>query len=107
MKNCRWAYNETLAYRKRAYEDNKRISNWYETKQLLPTRKDQRERLKLIHSQVLQNVTQRVDLAFQAFFRRVREGAEEVGFPRSRAKDATTASPIPNTATECGSMATA
>ena len=38
--------------------------------------------MKLVHSQVLQNIGIRVDLAFQAFFRRVKAGAEEVGFPR-------------------------
>ena len=31
---------------------------------------------------MLQNVTERVDLACKAFFRRVKEGAEAVGFPR-------------------------
>jgi putative transposase len=30
----------------------------------------------------LQNVTERVELAFQAFFRRVKAGEEEVGYPR-------------------------
>ncbi|NJK80767.1 MAG: hypothetical protein HC914_13060 [Chloroflexaceae bacterium] len=25
-------YNETLAYRKRAYEEEQRTANWYETK---------------------------------------------------------------------------
>jgi putative transposase len=35
-----------------------------------------------VHSQVLQNVTQRVDLAFQAFFRRVKEGTDAPGYPR-------------------------
>ena len=75
-------YNETLAFRKRAYEDEQRTANWYETKRMLPDWKETRPSLKLVHSQVLQNVTQRVDLAFQAFFRRVREGAEEPGFPR-------------------------
>jgi putative transposase len=86
LEECRWAYNETLAYRKRAYEEEKRTANWYETKRLLPDWKAIRPSLKLVHSQVLQNVTQRVDLAFQSFFRRVREGAEEVGFPRFRGK---------------------
>jgi putative transposase len=38
--------------------------------------------LKLVHSMVLQNVTERVDLAFGTFFRRVREGAQAVGYPR-------------------------
>jgi putative transposase len=82
LEECRWVYNETLAYRKRAYEEEKRTAHWYETKHLLPLWKETRPSLKLVHSQVLQNITQRVDLAFQAFFRRVREGAEEVGFPR-------------------------
>ncbi|NJO83072.1 MAG: IS200/IS605 family element transposase accessory protein TnpB [Blastochloris sp.] len=82
LEECRWVYNETLAYRKRAYEEEQRTANWYETKRQLPIWKDVRPALKLVHSQVLQNVTERVDRAFQAFFRRVKAGAEEVGFPR-------------------------
>ena len=62
---------------------SKRVSlSWYETKAMLPGWKETRPSLKLVHSQVLQNVTQRVDLAFQAFFRRVKAGEEEVGYPR-------------------------
>jgi putative transposase len=86
LEECRWVYNETLAYRKRAYEEEQRTANWYETKRQLPIWKDVRPALKLVHSQVLQNVTERVDLAFKAFFRRVREGAEEVGFPRFKGR---------------------
>lgn len=36
-----------------------------------------------VHSQVLQNVQERVDLAFKAFFRRVKAG-EKPGYPRFR-----------------------
>jgi putative transposase len=86
LEECRWVYNETLAYRKRAYEEEQRNATWYETKRLLPDWKDIRPSLKNVYAQVLQNVTQRVDLAFQAFFRRVREGAAEVGFPRFKGK---------------------
>src|SRR5262249_19652292 len=82
LEECRWVYNETLAYRKRAYEDEQRNANWYETKRLLPDWKEIRPSLKLVHSQVLQNVTQRVDLAFQSFFRRVKQGADDPGYPR-------------------------
>lgn len=82
LEECRWVYNETLAYRKRAYEEEQRTANWYETKRQLPIWKNVRPTLKLVHSQVLQNVTERVDLAFKAFFRRVREGAKDVGYPR-------------------------
>ena len=38
-----------------------------------------------VQSQVLQNVAVRIDLAFQAFFRRVRAG-EKPGYPRFRGK---------------------
>lgn len=86
LEECRWVYNETLAYRKRAYEEEKRTANWYETKRLLPIWKVNRPSLTLVHSQVLQNVTERVDLAFKSFFRRVREAAEQVGFPRFKGK---------------------
>jgi putative transposase len=82
LEECRWAYNETLAYRKRAYEEEQRTANWYETKRLLPVWKADRPALKLVHSMVLQNVTERVDLAFRSYFRRVREGTKEVGYPR-------------------------
>jgi putative transposase len=41
--------------------------------------------LKDVHSQVLQNVAVRVDLAFQAFFRRVKAG-ETPGYPRMKGR---------------------
>jgi putative transposase len=82
LEECRWAYNETLAERKRAYEERGESLRLYDTQALLPVWKLTRPALKLVHSQVLQNISVRVDLAFQAFFRRVKAGAEEVGFPR-------------------------
>ncbi|MGZ3667488.1 MAG: hypothetical protein ACXVDA_23735 [Ktedonobacterales bacterium] len=48
--------------------------------------KAERPSLAGVHSQVLQNVAVRIDLAFQAFFRRVRDGAKEPGYPRFRGK---------------------
>jgi putative transposase len=65
LEECRWVYNETLAYRKRAYEEKQRTANWYETKRLLPDWKAIRSSLKRVHSQVFQNVTERVDIAFR------------------------------------------
>ena len=79
---CRWVYNETLAERKRAYEERGESLRLYTTQAMLPVWKRAKPLLKQVQSQVLQNVQVRVDLAFQSFFRRVRAGAEEVGFPR-------------------------
>ena len=82
LEECRWVYNETLVERKRAYEERGESLRLYDTQALLPVWKVTRPALKLVHSQVLQNISVRVDLAFQAFFRRVKGGANEVGFPR-------------------------
>jgi putative transposase len=81
LEECRWVYNQTLAVRRTAYEQGVSLS-WYDTKAMLLEWKKTRPSLKLVHSQVLQNVTQRVDLAFQAFFRRLKEGADDPGYPR-------------------------
>jgi putative transposase len=82
LEECRWLYNQTLAARKIAWEQQQRSVDWYETKRALPLLKVTRPSLKLVHSQVLQNVTERVDLAFKAFFRRVKAGEPDVGYPR-------------------------
>lgn len=81
LEQCRWVYNETLAMRKNAWETEGKPVSYYETKRMLPVWKAERPELKTVHSQVLQNVTERVDLAYKAFFRRVK-AAEEPGYPR-------------------------
>ncbi|MEP6776439.1 MAG: transposase, partial [Chloroflexota bacterium] len=84
LEECRWLYNNTLAYRKEIYEQESRTANWYETKARIPLLKRERPSLRSVHSQVLQDVTARVDLAFQHYFRRVKSGEKEAGYPRFR-----------------------
>jgi len=81
LELCRWTYNEALAIRKNAYEQEDKSISYYETKKLLPKWKEEKPELKNVHSQVLQEVVKRVDLAYQAFFRRVKNG-EDPGYPR-------------------------
>jgi putative transposase len=81
LEECRWLYNNTLAYRKDAWEQEQRHASYYESKVRIPVLKNERPSLKSVHSQVLQNVTERVELAFQGFFRHVKAG-EEPGYPR-------------------------
>lgn len=57
----------------------------YEQHASLPALKEQRPSLASVHSQVLQNVAVRIDLAFKAFFRRVK-ASENPGYPRFRGK---------------------
>jgi putative transposase len=86
LEECRWAYNQTVEAREFAYENSIKCG-LYDTQAMLPGWKEKRPSLKLVHSQVLQNVQVRVDLAFQAFFRRVKEGAEDAGYPRYKKFD--------------------
>jgi len=80
---CRWVYNQTLAYRKDAWEKEGRSTSKYETNNLLPNWKIEKPDLNEVFSQVLQNTQERVDLALKAFFRRVKAG-EKPGYPRFR-----------------------
>lgn len=82
---CRWTYNKTLEIRKNAWEKEGKSLSKYETNNMLPEWKEDKPELKVVFSQVLQNVHERVDLALQAFFRRVKTG-EKPGYPRFRGK---------------------
>ena len=83
---CRWVYNETLALRKNAWEKEDRSISYFESKRMLPIWKESKPELTEVYSQVLQEVVQRVDLAFKAFFRRVKSG-EEPGYPRFKGRN--------------------
>jgi putative transposase len=52
LKECRWVYNETLAERKRAYEERGESLRLYDTITMLPVWKLVRPSLKIVHSQV-------------------------------------------------------
>ena len=82
---CRWTYNKTLEIRKTAWESEGKSMSKYETHNLLPQWKSDKPELNEVFSQTLQNVQERVDLALQAFFRRVKAG-EKPGYPRFRGK---------------------
>lgn len=84
LEYCRLLYNKTLAYRRDSWEQEEISISLYDTMGLLPSWKNEFPELRSVHSQVLQNVQTRVDLAFKAFFRRVRNG-ETPGYPRFKA----------------------
>ncbi len=83
LEECRWLYNELLDQRKLAHEELDISLTKYQQSMLLPLLKAERSSLDQVHSQVLQNVVDRLDKAFQAFFRRCK-GGEKPGFPRFR-----------------------
>ena len=81
LERCRLLYNRLLAERIAAYKQTGLSLTYYEQKATLPERKHHIPELKNVHSQVLQNVVERLDKTYQAFFRRVKNG-EKAGFPR-------------------------
>ncbi len=82
LEECRWLYNHLLETRKTSYEQYGENLSLYQQQETFGILKHERPSLKGVHSQVLQNVAVRIDLAFKAFFRRVREHTEKSGFPR-------------------------
>lgn len=81
LEECRWLYNKVLETRKNTYEQDGKSLGLYDTQNMIPGWKAERSSLKIVHSLVLQNVNIRVDLAFKAFFRRVKAG-DDPGYPR-------------------------
>lgn len=81
LEECRWLYNHLLENRKNAYEQEGKGLSCYGQQATYPMLKEQRPSLNSVHSQVLQNVAVRIDLAMKAFYRRVKAG-EKPGYPR-------------------------
>lgn len=83
---CRWTYNKTLEIRKQAWEERKESISLYNSSNLLVIWKKDEPSLNNAYSQSLQNAQLRVDLAFKAFFCRVKAG-KNPGYPRFRGND--------------------
>ena len=88
LETCRRVYNSLVNDRKCQYEVSGKAPTWLEQKRAITSwrhkvsdGKPAHPELSDVHSQVLQDVSKRVNLAFQAFFRRVRDG-ETPGYPR-------------------------
>ncbi len=82
---CRWVYNTTLEVRREAWEMNGETLTRFDTIKLIPGWKTEQPFLNHAFSQSLQDACKRVDLAFQAFFRRVKAG-ETPGYPRFKGR---------------------
>ncbi len=82
---CCEAYNAALDERKSAYRMAGKSISYAQQCAELPDCKQARPELAEVNSQVLQNVVKRVDLAFEAFFRRVKKG-QNPGYPRFKSR---------------------
>jgi putative transposase len=81
LEICRKVYNNTLALRRDSWKYDQKVVSLFDSNRELVHWKKEYTELSSVYSQVLQNVQVRVDLAFKAFFRRVKAG-ETPGYPR-------------------------
>ena len=81
LDECRWLYNELLSQRRLSHEELDLSLSKYQQLMFLPLLEEERPSLKIVHSQVLPNIVNRLDKAFQSFFRRCKAG-KKPGFPR-------------------------
>jgi putative transposase len=86
LEECRWLYNHLLEKRREVYEQTGKGLTCYEQQATYPMLKQERPSLDIVHSQVLQNVAVRIDLAMKAFFRRCKAG-ENPGYPRFKGRN--------------------
>jgi putative transposase len=86
VETCRRWYNACLEERKLAWENEQKSVGKFE--QLAKVKDYRRENgfAAQLHSHILQVVVQDLDKAFQAFFRRVKNG-ETPGYPRFKGRD--------------------
>ncbi|HUY79820.1 MAG TPA: transposase [Ktedonobacterales bacterium] len=84
---CRTLYNCALEQRKTWWQRGEgKSATYYQQKAELPDLKAGCPEFAEVNAQVLQDVIQRIDKAFQAFFRRVKAG-DKPGYPRFQGRD--------------------
>ena len=82
----RFVYNHYLAYRKELYETKGESANFYACVNNLTQLKKELPWLNEVDSRALQTSLKDLDNAYQNFFRRVKRGAEKVGYPKFQSK---------------------
>jgi len=88
LELCRWVYNQSLGLKKDEWETNHNSISLFDLNKTLTTWKTDKPELKGVHSQVLQNARERVDLAFKNFFKKCKKSnKEKPGYPRFKGKD--------------------
>jgi len=87
---CRLVCNSLVHERTALHERGQKAPNYHAQAVAITRWKKDHAELKTVHSQVLQNVAVRVDLAFRAFLRRVKgnkgKAGETPGYPRLKGK---------------------
>ena len=81
----RYVYNHYLAMRKEKYESDKTTFNYYACSSDLTSHKKDSEWLREVDATALQSSLNDLDIAYQNFFRRLKNG-EKPGYPKFKSK---------------------
>lgn len=87
LEICCILYNLALEQRISIYRQHEKSISCITQKNQLPELKKEFPEFKIAGSQVLQNVIERLQRAFDAFFRRLKGKGEKAGFPRFKSKN--------------------
>jgi putative transposase len=87
LDECRWLYNKLLEERRDSWEQRQEGLSYFKQCKRITELKSERPTLKIVYSQVLQNVADRLDKGFHGFFRRVKAGENKPGYPRFKNYD--------------------
>lgn len=86
LDECRWLYNKLLEERRDSWEQEQEGLSYFSQCKRIRELKIEQPSLNNAYSQVLQDVANRMDKAFKAFFRRIKAG-EKPGYPRFKGYD--------------------
>lgn len=86
LEICRRIYNELLGIKIETYRQTSKSLGKYDLNDCITQFKPDRQSLKAIHSQVGQNVSDRIQKAFYNMFARIKRG-EKAGFPRFKGEN--------------------
>ncbi len=82
LRLTRTLYNAGLEQRREAYRKASKTLSAYDQQKELTALKAECPEFNQVYSHVLQDVFDRLDKAYKAFFSRVKKGAKKAGFPR-------------------------
>jgi putative transposase len=83
---CRFVYNEARAFKKQAYDTEKKTVSRYELDRRLPELKKQFPWLSEVYSQTLQQSIAHLEAAYQRFFKQNTHRRRAPGFPKFKSK---------------------
>lgn len=83
---CQRLYNTALEQRITIYRQHRQTISCYSQMNQLPDLKEGFPEYKEVGAQVLQEVLERLDKAYAAFFRRIKNGNGKAGFPRFKGR---------------------